>query len=269
MTAPSDDRDSSPPRPVPSVPGDERRGQRFLLETLRVDLSGSDLAGIHAHETPHLEPGPINRQISIGQLGFIASPISLLSAPLYVEFSAAEVVFTHTPERVDHPLAIDLKSGKMTVEIGYDDLDRLVLELLNRNLRSQNVTMTSVRLTLESNGPRRLCFVGRASGRKGVLSSTLEINGSLEIDDQLNARFTGLELSGPGIFGQIVAGFLQHHVRKLDDRPIPLGKALFGDLRFTDVELHTAERLRVVATIGLIATVADAATLAGETPSAG
>lgn len=223
-------------------------GQHFQLQTLRVDLSGSDLAEIHPHES--VEAGVVQRQVSIGQLGFVASPISLLSAPLHLEVSAAEVVFTHQPGHPERSFAVELKQATATIEIDYAALDQLVLMLLNRSLRPQNVSITSVKLTLESSGPKRLSFSGRAAGRKGILSSTLDIRGGLEIDERLEARLTEVKLSGPGILGQILAGFLQHHVNKLDNRPIPLGTSLPGALRFTDIELHTAQRLRIVGRIG-------------------
>ncbi|MFN0052388.1 MAG: hypothetical protein ACKV0T_09355 [Planctomycetales bacterium] len=230
-------------------PSATRSQQRLLVQTLRIDLSGSDLP--ITHPSPPAEADQVSgRQIAIGQLGLVASPLTLFSAALHVELSAAEVVLTHAPDDPDRPFGLNLQRGAVTVEIGYAELDSLIVELLNRQLQSHHVTITKAQLKLESEGPRSVRFSGRATGRRGIFSSTLEVQGKVDVDEQLNARLSGLTLSSPGLVGQVIARFLQPHVEALDERPIPLGAAWMGRLQFTQIELHLGERLRLVGSFG-------------------
>ena len=58
----------------------------------------------------------------------------------------------------------------------------------------------------------------RVRAKKLFLSATVQIRGSVAIDEQLNAQLFGLECAGEGTLGTLACGFIAPHLQRFNGR---------------------------------------------------
>src|SRR3712207_4396091 len=84
------------------------------------------------------------------------------------------------------------------------------------------VTVDQVRLSLQLRGERSVDAEVQLRARKLFFSTTVRIGAKLDLDEQLNARLSGLTCNGEGAIGALACGGLQPHLQKLNGRSFSL-----------------------------------------------
>ena len=112
------------------------------------------------------------------------------------------------------------------------------------------VAVDNVKLSLSSSGPRSLAAEVRLRGKKLFMSATLRITGAVDLDEELNARISGLDCTGEGAIASVACGFLKPHLDKLNGRVFPLMSLPLGEVRLRDVRVTVADKLSVTAEFG-------------------
>jgi len=112
------------------------------------------------------------------------------------------------------------------------------------------VNIDSVELTLRSRSSRSLTAEVRLRAKKLFMSASLRITGQLDLDDQLNARISGLDCNGDGAIASVACGVLKPHLQKLEGREFSLMSLPLGEVRLRDVRIAVAEKLSVSAEFG-------------------
>ena len=75
------------------------------------------------------------------------------------------------------------------------------------------------------------------------------MRGRVELDDQLNARCTGLVAEGEGMLGSMVESALRPRLAQFEGRTFALGAFVAGGLRLRDVAVRVDDALRLHATL--------------------
>jgi hypothetical protein len=78
----------------------------------------------------------------------------------------------------------------------------------------------------------------------------MKITGQLDLDEELNARVSGLDCIGDGAIASIACGVLKPHLQKIDGRVFPLMSLPLGEVRLRDVQLAVGDKLSVTAKFG-------------------
>ena len=86
--------------------------------------------------------------------------------------------------------------------------------------------------------------------RKLFLSATVRISGSMAIDEQLNARLSGLECAGEGTLGTLACGFIAPHLQRFNGRELSLMALPLGEVKLRDVQIAADRELRITAKFG-------------------
>jgi hypothetical protein len=78
----------------------------------------------------------------------------------------------------------------------------------------------------------------------------MKITGQLDLDEELNARVSGLDCTGDGAIASVACGVLKPHLQKIDGREFPLMSLPLGEVRLRDVQLAVGDKLSVTADFG-------------------
>ncbi|HEY2343297.1 MAG TPA: hypothetical protein VGH90_09725, partial [Chthoniobacteraceae bacterium] len=139
--------------------------------------------------------------------------------------------------------------GHVRVDIASTDLDRLIQKLASEAAAQQGAEILETHLTLTSKGPKSLAVEGKVVA-KMFFKVELSFTGNLDLDDQLNLRFSNLTTSGSGMAAGLAANFLRPHFAKLQEKPIPLTAFNLGGLRPSSAEISTGEMISFQAKFG-------------------
>lgn len=140
--------------------------------------------------------------------------------------------------------------GHVDLAISIADLEALVRTAATAAARKQGVMLEDVQLSLSSHTDRVLDVQVQVRARKLFLTAAVHVHGTLEIDEQLNARLSGLDCAGEGTLGTLACGFLTPHLQKFDGRDFSLMALPLGEVKLRDLRITVGTDLRVTADFG-------------------
>jgi len=220
------------------------------LESLTVCLDGAALPD-RPPEMPSVASTPA-AALTIDSFRVSASPLSV--GPASVDFNlAAQGVDLHRAiDRSGHLLLLlhNAADGRVEISVAVSALEALIAEVSKGEAGRHGVNIDSVQLSLRSRCPRSLAAEVRLRAKKLFVSASLRITAQLDLDDQLNARISGLDCTGDGAIASVACGILKPHLQKLDGREFPLMSLPLGEVRLRDVRIAVGEKLSVSAEFG-------------------
>ncbi len=140
--------------------------------------------------------------------------------------------------------------GRINISTATADLERLIAEVAASEAGKHGVAVDNVRLSLFSSGPRSLAAEVQLRGRKLFMSASLRITGAVDVDDELNARISGLDCTGDGAIAGVACGFLKPQLEKLNGRVFALMSLPLGEVRLREVRIAVGDSLSVTAEFG-------------------
>ena len=107
------------------------------------------------------------------------------------------------------------------------------------------------RWTIVTSCTRALAEV-RLRAKKLFISASLQVTGQLDLDEELNARISGLDCTGEGAMASVACGVLKPHLHTLDGREFSLMSLPLGEVRLRDVLIAVGDKLAITAEFGSI-----------------
>ncbi len=220
------------------------------LESLVVSLDGARLP-----EQPPPKPSPTGTPqpaLTIDSFRVTASPFSVGPAQLEFELNAQRVDLRQAKDRDGNVLLLlqNADNGRVEISIAISDLEALIAAVATTEAGKHGVNIDSVQLSLRSRNPRSLAAEVRLRAKKLFVSASLRITAQLDLDDQLNAKLSGLDCTGDGAIASMACGVLKPHLQKLDGREFALMSLPLGEVRLRDVRIAVNDRLSVTAEFG-------------------
>lgn len=235
--------------PGPMVTLEEKRYPD--LAALRVSLDGAQL-----REKPPPRPTPtvgkIEPSLRIAHFEISGQPILIEGAKVELSCVAHDVQLGRSRDQEGNVLLLlqDAAEGSLEIAVALADLEALILAAAKRAVGKQGVTLESVRIELRSHSDRVLDLVILVRARKLFLGAVVRISGRMTIDDQLKARFSGLECVGEGALGTLAGGFIAPYLKRFDGREFSLMALPLGGVKLRDLRVATGNELRVTAEFG-------------------
>jgi hypothetical protein len=235
---------------LPRDPVELREKSYPHLDSLTVCLDGARLP-----ERPPPMPtvaGERRRALTIDSLAFNASPLLVGPAPVDFRFSAKGVELDQANDRDGNVLLLvhQASDGHVEISLAISDLEALIAEVAKTEAGRHGVNIDSVELSLRSRSPRSLAAEVRLRAKKLFISASLSVTGQLDLDEELNARISGLDCTGEGAIAGVACGVLKPHLQKLDGRQFSLMSLPLGEVRLRDVQIAVNEKLSVTAEFG-------------------
>jgi len=220
------------------------------LAELNVSLDGAQLHGspppmpsISSEVTPALE---------IDLLNINASALSVGPAAIDLLLSAHTVQLGQGRDSKDE-IVLSIKNaveGRIEISASPSDLEALIAEVAKSEASKHGVKIDGVQLILRSKSSRSLAAEVRLRAKKLFLNASIRITGQLDLDEELNARISGLDCSGDGAIAAVACGVLKPHLQKIDGREFSLMSLPLGEIRLRDVRLAVGDKLSVTAEFG-------------------
>jgi hypothetical protein len=221
------------------------------LAALRISLDGAD-AGDRPPPRPARPVGVIEPGLRVENFEISGRPILLQRAQIELSCTAREVRIGQGRDEEGNVLLLlqDAAEGHVEVAVRLTDLEALVLRAAQAEAGKQGVTVDSVRIDLRARTERALDIVVRVRAKKLFLNAAVRISGSVEIDEQLNARLSGLECAGDGTLASLACGFIAPHLQRFNGREFSLLALPLGEVKLRDVRIAAGRELRVTAQFG-------------------
>jgi hypothetical protein len=232
---------------LPNDPVTVREVSYPHLASLVVSLDGAQLRG-----QPPPVPSPAGASgpaLTIDSFTARGSQVSV--GPAAIDF-ALEAKDVHLNRATDSRGNIVLMlhsaaEGRIEVSALPADLEALIAEVAKTEAAKHGVAIDGVQLTLHSNSPRSLAADVRLRAKKLFLSTSLRITAQVDLDEELNAKISGLACTGEGAMGGIACGILKPHLEKMDGRQFSLMSLPLGDVRLRDVRIAAGDKLSITA----------------------
>ena len=221
------------------------------LATIRVSLDGAD-AGERPPPRPPQAVGMIEPALRVEHFEMSGRPILVQRAKVELSCSARDLQLGQSRDKEGNVLLIlqDAAEGRLELAVGLANLEALVLAGAKMEAKKQGVTVDSVRIELRSRSERALDVVAQVRARKLFLSATVQISGSVAIDEQLNAQLFGLKCVGEGTLGTLACGFIAPHLQRFNGREFSLMALPLGEIKLRDIRIAAHRELRVTAEFG-------------------
>jgi hypothetical protein len=220
------------------------------LNELNVSLDGATLRG---NPPPPLSAsGPTTPALEVDSLKIDAARLSAGPGILDLSLSARDVILQQAPDSTGNIVLVlhRVAEGAISVSTSVSDLETAIAEVAKTEAGKQGVTIDAVQLSLRSKSSRSLAAEVRLRARKSFFSANIRITGQLDLDEQLNARLSGLDCLGDGVIAGVACGILKPHLQKIDGRSFPLMSLPLGEVRLRDVQLAVGDKLSVTAEFG-------------------
>ena len=221
------------------------------LAAIRVSLDGAS-AGERPPPRPPRPVGAIEPALRVEHFEMSGRPILVQRAKVEFSCSARDLQLGQSRDKEGNVLLIlqDAAEGRLELAVELTNLEALVLAGAKMAAEKQGVTVDSVRIELRSRSERALDIVVQVRARKLFLSATVQIRGSVAIDEQLNAQLFGLECAGEGTLGTLACGFIVPHLQRFNGREFSLMALPLGEIKLRDVRIAADRELRVTAESG-------------------
>jgi hypothetical protein len=222
------------------------------LAVIRVSLDGAD-----AGEPPRPLPpvGAVEPALRVAHFEISGRPILVQQAKVKLSCTARDVWIGQGRDQDGRVLLLlqDATDGNVEASIALADLEALVLAGAKAEAAKHGVTVEDVRIELRSRSERALDVVVEVRAKKLFLNAAVRISGSVAIDEQLNARLSGLECAGEGTLGTLACGFIAPHLQRFNGREFSLMALPLGEVRLREVRIAADRELRVTAQFGRVA----------------
>jgi hypothetical protein len=237
---------------LPKTAGVSVTGGKFPdLKQVVIDLSGAKLSATEPPPKPvgvgKRKPGP-----TVETLEITGHPILYEQTKLDLDLHATGLRFDFDRDKRGGPLLVlaAAEEGRVDAKIKKKDIEAVLLSVASIAAKEQGVTIQDLELDLRSTGPRSVSADVRVKAKKMMMSSVLNLSGSADVDDELNATLSDLNVKGEGIIGGAAAAFLQKHVKAYNGKQIPLMAFSLGDVTLRDLEIELNGSLHVSAEFG-------------------
>lgn len=142
------------------------------------------------------------------------------------------------------------REGSLLLETSVRDLENGIHLTISALASKQGATIKETKVQLTSSNPRSIHFNVACTAKVFIASATLSVAGQVDIDDQLNARISGLSVKGDGMIANMAKGYLEPEIAKWNGRVVPLGDYIAAGLKVKDLRITAGEKARLEAQFG-------------------
>ena len=199
------------------------------MDQFQVDLSN---AAVEIKPPP---PKPVitgdrTPGVNANWLRVLAKPLRIQNGSAQFELNATKVKCAFARDQNGKPLLVltDAEQGRLEASVTQSDLQAILLAGAKVGAAQQGVTIQDLQIELKPQGPRGVGIALRVKAKKMMMSGVVSIRGSAQIDDQLNAKISGLSCDGDGVVGKMAAAMLATKLREFDGKQIAAQRVIAG-----------------------------------------
>ncbi|MEA3210012.1 MAG: hypothetical protein QOE70_3069 [Chthoniobacter sp.] len=219
------------------------------LDFLKLDLTGLQISRTHKFPVATTTDAA---SFTTASFELRAAPAQWESTPLNVSLRAEQAAFkfARTADQQGVLLLARTDRGEVKIEVTRSALEALLHTFAAEAAGKHGVQIKKTKLEFTSRGPRAVSFRAEVTAKMFLVTAVLCVSGALDVDDQLNARLSGLGFSGDGMIASVAGGYIRPQLEKLEGRTFPLLTFAIDEIKLRDIQLEAGESLRLTAQFG-------------------
>ncbi|MDQ6808217.1 MAG: hypothetical protein M3Z64_02145 [Verrucomicrobiota bacterium] len=223
------------------------------LEQIAISLDGAQLRPDPPR--PAVARGETAPALQVAEFKMSGRGLSFAGATADLNFGA-ENLRLNSGRSAAGDIVLVLQSatnGQVRVATTKAALENIIAQVAKAEAGKHGVTIDGVRLNLQADGPRAVAAEVQLRAKKLFLSASIRITAHLALDENLNAKLSGLRCEGDGAIASVACGVLAPHLQKLDGREFALMALPLGEIRLRDMRLVVGDEIAVTAEFGAVA----------------
>ena len=221
------------------------------VKKLKVNLNNATVSAAD----PPPKPKPTGKRepgISVDQFEVTCKPLKYEQNKLDLELKAAGVKLDFARDKKGQPLLVlaSAKDGYVQAKMSKGDIESLARTAAEMAAKPQGIKIEGLDLSLTSEGTRSLAADVRVKAKKMMVSGVLHITGRVDVDDELNATVSKLNVDGEGMIGTMAAGLVKGKLKPYEGKVFPLMTFSLGDVTLRDLKIDAKKDVQVSAEFG-------------------
>lgn len=220
------------------------------LEEIRITLDGAELRSNPPR--PPLVSGKGKPALTVAELHLTAADLLIGPAIASLRLGAREVAFQQALDAKGEIVLVlqSAADGEVEVSAPAKVIENAIAAVAKAEAGKHGVAIDQVQLFVKTRGQRSVDAEVRLRAKKMFFTTTIRIAAKLDLDDELNARVSGLSCNGEGAIGAMACGVLQPHLQKIDGQSFSLMALPLGEVRLRDVRMAAGDTISVTAEFG-------------------
>jgi hypothetical protein len=222
------------------------------IGTVRVNLSEGRFKTAARNEGEIQLNNRVEKVVRIGKLEVRADPLLVRDAQWHMNLDVENAKMLLERDGTGRPVMMleDASAGTISMEIRVADIERLMLQDAREGLAPFGVDVDEVELNVVAETPRSVQVTLHLALEVALIPAGITFQGHIAVDDQMNAKITGMSLEGDDVLGPLVAQFMRSQVVKYNNETRPLVKFPSPRMKLKDVTFKAGESLRMEAAFG-------------------
>jgi len=194
----------------------------------------------------------VERVVRVGKLEVRADPFLVRDAPWHMNLDVENAKMLMQRDGTGRPVMMleDASAGTVSMEVRVADIERLMLQDAQDGLARFGVDVDDVELRVVAETPRSVQVELHLALEVALIPAGITFKGHIAVDDQMNAKVTGISLEGEDVLGPLIAEFMRGQIVKHNNETRPLVKFPSPRMKLKDVRFKTGESLRMEASFG-------------------
>lgn len=224
------------------------------LQSLTIDLNGAIADPAHRPDPPSFRAGS-KPAFSASNFRLQALPLRVGSSPLDFELTAEQMRFDYRTDNTGKLWLVPnaerpASSGEVRLSVRQKDLQEMLLSGIVPAAKEHGVSIEDVQLKLQQLGPRKIRAELQAAAKKFMMKASVQLGGTVDIDNELNATVSDLHAGSEGMIGTMVSSLVQPRLKQYEGRKFSLAAASLGGLRLRDLQVNVTDNIKISAAFG-------------------
>jgi len=220
------------------------------LERLRIDLSDATMPnGKPEKVQPNNRP---QTRLGVERFELVGEPLLCREARLNLTVSAADAHLDLERDRHGKPIMLlsEAKDASLSFEATGADLQRILLADLQAAGSPFGVDVISTSLHLVAENERSVSVDLQVFTKFALIPAGMHFKAHVDIDDNMNAKLTGLSCEGDEVLGPLIVGLIRPGLAKYDGKTRPLISFPSGKMHLRDVRIRVDDSVHLNAAFG-------------------
>ncbi|PFG20875.1 hypothetical protein [Serinibacter salmoneus] len=265
---------TGPGAPWADLDPEALRAARRLFDQTSVVVDGADLArvlidasGLEVPETlltqapvrpQHAPARPATaRQVASGtiiRLQATAHPVRIAGAAFHLDAELGhqpvrwlETDGSQTHLEIVEPGADHPVTGHLHLHVAREEALDAARRLLAQALAAEGLHLVSLEAELTGEDGRSIHLDATARVRKGILSASARVRGTVTLSDDLVLHFDGVEVTSRNVVVAAVLAVVRSRIQAATQAPIAVGELIPAGVRLTDVAVRIDHDVEISA----------------------
>ena len=222
------------------------------IGTVRVNLTDARFKTAARNDGEIQLNNHVERVVHVGKLEVRADPFLVRDAKWHMNLDVEKARMLLERDGTGRPVMMleDAAAGTITMEVRLADIERLMLQDSQDGLARFGVDVDDVWLNVVAETPRSVQVELHLAMEVALVPAGITFKGHIAVDDQMNAKVTGMSVEGDDVLGPLIAQFMRGQIVKHNNETRPLVKFPSPRMKLKDVRFKTGDSLRMEAAFG-------------------